>query len=86
MRESVKSRRARSVPPAPMGPRARGVGEQRGHGRGEAAGSSGGTSTPVTPCSTTSTCPGTRVATTGRPHAMASSSASGRPSRRDAET
>ena len=48
--------------------------------------SSSGTSRPVTSDSTASTWPGASVASTGSPHAMASSTERGRPSRREAVT
>ena len=53
----------------------RGVGEDPADGGGERGGIAGVTSSPFTPSRTRSAVPPTRVATTGRPAAMASTNA-----------
>ena len=77
VRRGGSSRSAASRPPCPRPP---GLGRDRdgraaSTARASAAGSRGGTSTPVTPSSTTSGMPPTPVATTGTPAHWASTSA-----------
>ncbi len=82
----AKRVRARTAPAAPSRSAQAGSSSTHASARASAPASSGGTRSPVSPSTTASGIPSTRVATTGRPLAIASRQTSGNPSQREGTT